>query len=96
MGTFQTIDKGGQQQVVLTAPGTIHQCDQGTSHSDYASMPSEEVRRLFELIPQSSELIGHYVPSIEELNARANPVPEELTQKRVDWYKYGFYNAYGN
>lgn len=84
------------QQTILTAPGAKHQCDRGPGDVHYTSMPSEEVKRLFELVPQSSEPIGHYVPSIEELHARANPVPEELTQKQVDWYKYGFYSAYGN
>ncbi|KAI7876523.1 Arylsulphatase [Lichtheimia hyalospora FSU 10163] len=94
---FLTTHTNDQKQVVFTADETTSQCDGGRAGDvGYTSMTSEQVKRLFELVPQSSELIGHYVPSIEELNARANPVPEELTQERVDWYKYGFYNAYGN
>lgn len=57
---------------------------------------SEEVVRLFNLVPRSATPLGDQVPSAEELEKRKNPVSHELKETQVEWEKYGFYNRFGN
>ena len=56
-----------------------------------------DVLRLFNLVPQGAESdIGHSVPTEEELNELARPVPQELVDAHVDWVNHGFYSKFGN
>ena len=53
--------------------------------------------RLFNLVPRGAESdIGHSVPTEEELNELARPVPQELVDAHVDWVNHGFYSKFGN
>ena len=53
--------------------------------------------RLFQLVPQGDESnIGHSVPTEEELNELARPVPQEFVDAQVDWVNHGFYSKLGN
>ncbi|KAI7849320.1 alkaline-phosphatase-like protein [Circinella umbellata] len=53
--------------------------------------------RLFSLVPQGAESdIGHYVPTEEELDELARPVPQELIDAHIDWVNHGFYSKFGN
>ena len=57
----------------------------------------DDALRLFYLIPRGNECdIGHSVPTEEELNEFARPVPQELIDAQVDWVNHGFYYKFGN
>ncbi|KAI9277066.1 alkaline-phosphatase-like protein [Phascolomyces articulosus] len=55
-----------------------------------------EAVRLFNLVPRSPRTVGDRVPSEEELNARARPLPQELLESKVNWADFGFYGNWGN